>query len=136
MRLYALLKHKDADGHPKLEQLRLISPNDDLGAVLFLNIPTVVTHDVDYYSPLYQSDDSLEYNQYRLSSGGLLLREVDSVNGNREEIMCPICGETYGDFRRLRKHVKYQQLCEKKDEIPVLGSHRELELKDIPRRSS
>ena len=28
----------------------------------------------------------------------------------------------------------YQQLCEKKDEIPILGSHRELNVKEIPRR--
>ena len=53
VRMYALLKHKDADGHPQLVQLRIVSPNDDLGAVLFLNIPTVVTHEMDYYSPLY-----------------------------------------------------------------------------------
>ena len=51
VRLYALIKHKDADGHPRLEHLRIVSPNDELGAVLFLNIPTVVTHDVDHYSP-------------------------------------------------------------------------------------
>ena len=131
VRLYALLKHKDADGHPKLEQLRIVSPNDDFGSVLFLNIPTVVTHEVDVYSPLYDKRDVCD--QYRLSSGGLLLREVDSITGNREEILCPVCGETYGDFRRLRKHVKYQQLCEKKDDIPVEGSHRELNLEEIPK---
>ena len=135
VRLYALLKHKDTDGHPRLEQLRLISPNDDLGAVLFLNLPSVVTHEIDFYSPLNRNNVEQGYShQYRLSSGGLLLREVDSVTGNREEIMCPVCGETYGDFRRLRMHVKYQQMCEIKDEIPVSGSHRELRLKNIPRR--
>lgn len=144
VRLYALLKHKDTDGHPRMEQLRLISPNDELGAVLFLNIPTVVTHEVDYYSPLNRNrnDNKSKMNtdpskKFRLSSGGLLLREVDSITGNREEIMCPVCGETYGDFVRLRKHVKYQQLCEKKDDIPVQGSHRDLEVdRDIPRQSS
>ena len=136
VRMYALLKHKDMDGHPRPEQLRLVSPNDELGAVLFLNIPSVITHQVDYYSPLYQNPRDENNNPYRLSSGGLLLREVDSITGNRDEIMCPCCGETYGDFRRLRKHVQYQQLCEKKDEIPVEGSHREIDLSDIPRRST
>lgn len=136
VRLYALLKHKDADGHPRMEQLRLISPNDDLGAVLFLNIPTVVTHEVDYYSPLFRTSRADVCNKYRLPTGGLLLRQVDSITGNREEIMCPVCGETYGDFDRLRKHVKYQQLCEKKDEIPVHGSHRELNLNEIPHQST
>jgi len=104
--------------------------------VLFLNIPTVVTHEIDYYSPLYDSNESHECNKYRLSSGGLLLREVDSVTGNREEIMCPVCGETYGDFRRLRKHVAYNQITEKKDDIPIKGSHQELNVAEIPYQQS
>jgi len=135
VRLYALLKHKDAEGHPKMEQLRIVSPNDDLGAVLFLNIPTLVTHEMDYYSPLYANDAFRnKCDAYRLSSGGLMLREVDSVTGNREEIMCPVCGETYGDFRRLRKHVRYNQMTEKKDEIPIKGSHQQLNIDDIPKQ--
>jgi hypothetical protein len=126
--MYALLKHKDADGHPQLVQLRIVSPNDDLGGVLFLNIPTVVTHEMDYYSPLYPSYKDPAARKYRLSSGGLLLREVDSLTGSREEIFCPVCGESYGDFRRLRMHIKYNQMVEKKDEWPLEGSHRELKL--------
>jgi hypothetical protein len=135
VRMYALLKHKDADGHPQLVQLRIMSPNDDLGGVLFLNIPTVVTHEMDHYSPLYPDYKENEVAKYRLSSGGLLLREVDSVTGNREEIVCPVCGESYGDFHRLRNHVQYQQLVEKKDDYPIEGSHRELQLESIPKRS-
>jgi len=126
VRMYALLKHTDADGHAQLVQLRIVSPNDELGAVLFLNIPTVVTHEMDYYSPLYPSDTSTR--KYRLSSGGLLLREVDSRTGNREEIVCPVCGESYGDFERFRNHVRYQQMVEKKDDYPIQDSHRTLEL--------
>jgi len=137
VRLYALLKHKDNEGHPQMEQLRIVSPNDDLGAVLFLNIPTVITHEVDYYSPLYNNNKfKHDCDGYRLSSGGLVLREIDSVIGNREEILCPVCGETYGDFRRLRKHVRYNQMTEKKDDIPIRGSHQELKLSDIPERPS
>ena len=128
VRMYALLKHKDADGHPQLVQLRIVSPNDDLGGVLFLNIPTVVTHEMDYYSPLYPSYKDPAARKYRLSSGGLLLREVDSITGSREEIFCPVCGESYGDFRRLRMHIKYNQMVEKKDDYPLEGSHRELKL--------
>jgi hypothetical protein len=128
VRMYALLKHKDADGHPQLVQLRIVSPNDELGGVLFLNIPTVVTHEMDYYSPLYPSYKDPAARRYRLSSGGLLLREVDSLTGNREEIWCPVCGESYGDFGRLRKHIKYAQLMEKKDGYPLQGSHHELKL--------
>ena len=136
VRMYALLKHKDVDGHPQLVQLRIVSPNDDLGAVLFLNIPTVVTHEMDYYSPLNPDFKDKVAAKYRLSSGGLLLREVDSVTGNREEIVCPVCGESYGDFHRLRKHVRFQQMVEKKDDYPIEGSHRQLELDGIPQHTS
>ena len=55
-----------------------------------------------------------------------MLREVDSRTGNREEIVCPVCGESYGDFDRLRNHIRYNQIVEKKDDFPVKGSHLEL----------
>ena len=135
VRMYALLKHKDTDGHPQLVQLRIVYPNDELGAVLFLTIPTVVTHEMDNYSPLYPDYKDNETAYYRLSSGGLLLREVDSVTGTREEIVCPVCGESYGDFHRLRQHVQFQQLVEKKEDYPIEDSHRELELDSIPKQT-
>jgi hypothetical protein len=132
VRLYALLNHKDLDGHPQLVRLRIESPNDDLGGMLFLSIPSLVTHEVDCHSPLHAGRDHGEEARFRLPSGGLDLREVDSRTGMREEIMCPVCGEDYGDFRRLRSHVRYQQLVETKDDYPVEGAHRELELEEIP----
>ena len=124
VRLYALLKHKDADGHPQLVSLRLLSPNDDLGGVLFLSIPTVVTHEVDMHSALSPSTSQ----KYRLPSGGLLLRQVDGLTGNRDDFLCPVCGETYGDMTRLYQHVQYNQLMEKKDDVPIKHSHRDTSL--------
>ena len=58
-------------------------------------------------------------------------REVDSITGNREELICPVCGESYGDFPQLAKHVAFQQLIEKKDDYPIKDSHHELDLDDI-----
>jgi hypothetical protein len=54
----------------------------------------------------------------------------------REEIICPVCGQSYVDFRRLRFHVRYQQLVETADDCPLEGTHRDLELKEIPTRST
>ena len=133
VRMYALMKHKDLDGHPQLVRLRIENPNDDLGGMLFLSIPSIVTHEVDCHSPLYARRNHGKEARFRLPSGGLDLREVDSSTGMREEIMCPVCGEDYGDFRRLRSHVRYQQMVEAKENYPVEGAHRELDLEDIPK---
>jgi hypothetical protein len=135
VRLYALMKHKDSDGHPQLMRLRIENPNDELGGMLFLSIPSVVTHEIDYYSPLHTGRSANEA-KFRLSSGGLELREVDSIIASREEIKCPVCGESYGDFRRLRMHVSYQQFLEKEEDYPIEGTHRELKLDEIPTRTS
>ena len=70
-------------------------------------------------------------SKFRLSSGGMEFREVDSITGNREELICPVCGESYGDFPQLAKHVAFQQLIEKKDDYPIKDSHHELDLDDI-----
>jgi hypothetical protein len=135
VRLYALMKDKDSDGHPQLLRLRTQNPNDELGGMLFLSIPSVVTHEIDCYSPLQNTGHAASEARFRLPSGGLELREVDSIISSREEIMCPVCGESYGDFRRLRKHFAYQQLVEKVDNYPIKGAHRELELDEIPART-
>ena len=132
VRMYALLNHKGSGGHPKMVRLRIEDPNDDLGGMLFLSIPSIVTHQVDCHSPLYDGRHHSPGAKFRLSSGGLDLREVDSSTGMREEIMCPVCGEDYGDFRRLRSHVRYQQLIETQEDYPMEGAHRELKLEEIP----
>jgi hypothetical protein len=131
VRLYALMKQKDLDGHPQLVRLRTENPNDELGGMLILSLPSVVTHEIDCHSPLRTGHAPDEVG-FRVSSGGLELREVDSITANREEIMCPVCGESYGDFGRLRSHFAFQQLLEKKDDYPIEGSHREWDLDEIP----
>eukprot|EP00540_Astrosyne_radiata_P000087 CAMPEP_0116866346 /NCGR_PEP_ID=MMETSP0418-20121206/25970_1 /TAXON_ID=1158023 /ORGANISM="Astrosyne radiata, Strain 13vi08-1A" /LENGTH=405 /DNA_ID=CAMNT_0004501955 /DNA_START=343 /DNA_END=1560 /DNA_ORIENTATION=- len=111
----------------ELIPLRILNPNDDLGAALFLSWPTVVTHHIDVHSPLHPPSP----RRIRLRNAGLHLREADSVTANREEIICPICSETFGDIERLRCHVAYNQIVEAHDGIPVEGSHQSLNLEDL-----
>lgn len=114
----------------ELIPLRIHSPNDDLGATLFLSWPTVVTHLIDVHSPLHPK---VQYQKYklRLGNSGLHLREVDSVVATREEVVCPICSERFGDIERLRKHVAFNTIIESNDSVQIQGSHQEVDLKDL-----
>jgi hypothetical protein len=55
----------------------------------------------------------------------LPLREVDRLTENNGGIPCPVCGETYGTFDNLKKHIEYNSLTETHDNVPVEGSHRD-----------
>ncbi len=48
VRIYAWTKHQ-----PVPRPLRLLQPNDETGALLFMSMPVVVTHHVDAYSMLH-----------------------------------------------------------------------------------
>lgn len=110
-----------------LHTMRLIIPNDELGAKLFTSIPTNVTHQIDAFSPL--APPKLRKEMKYLNSGGLPLREIDQSTGSRNGVMCPVCGETFGVMDSLRRHVQYQQIVEGNDpSFPIIGSHRDTSL--------
>ena len=112
VRMYAVTR-----GRPVPRPLRMLQPNDELNAMLFLSVPTVMAHHVDVYSTLHPPADK------PVHPSGLILRTVDSETCNREEVMCPICGESYGTYERWRTHVLYQRIIEKKDNFPVQQTH-------------
>ena len=118
-RMY-LIDHK-----MKFHPLRLLEPNDDLGGVLYPSAPTSIIHHIDHHSALSPSSMPLTESDH-----GLALRSVDSATANREEIICPVCGEGYGTYDRLMKHIEYTRIVEKQDEYPVEGSHLGFEMPD------
>eukprot|EP00541_Cyclophora_tenuis_P013120 CAMPEP_0116540942 /NCGR_PEP_ID=MMETSP0397-20121206/219_1 /TAXON_ID=216820 /ORGANISM="Cyclophora tenuis, Strain ECT3854" /LENGTH=191 /DNA_ID=CAMNT_0004064853 /DNA_START=187 /DNA_END=762 /DNA_ORIENTATION=- len=107
--------------------LRIERPNDDLGATLLLSWPTVITHEIDIYSPLHPH----KIQRYQLDGHGLYLREVDGVTGTNDMVCCPICGETFGDYDRLRKHIIHNQNYEAFNTYPIEGTHQSLDLDDF-----
>ena len=121
VRIYARTKTNE------LVRLRTFSPNDDTGAMLFLSWPSLVCHEIDSYSALHPH----VCHKYRLPGSGLFLREVDSRTGNIDQLVCPICSESYGDMDRLRAHVKFNQLIESTNCYPIEGSHQSVPLKDL-----
>ena len=92
----------------KMHPLRLADPNDDLGGVLYPSVPSDIVHLIDHHSVLSPRSKCPLIE----SSNGLTLRSVDSHTGNRDEIICPICGEAYGTYKRLQKHIDYNAMIE------------------------
>lgn len=106
-----------------LHTMRLLQPNDELGAVVFTSIPATVTHHIDAYSPLAPAHLRDKVNI--VERNGLALREVDRMVENIGGIPCPVCGETYGTFENVQRHIHYNKLVESNDNIPVKGSHQD-----------
>ncbi|VEU35914.1 unnamed protein product [Pseudo-nitzschia multistriata] len=103
----------------KMHPLRLMDPNDDLGGVLYPSVPADIVHHIDCHSPL--SPQRLPFVE---RSNGLVLRTLDSSTGNRDQIICPVCGEAYGTYERLKKHVEYNAMIEAKEgDYPTERSH-------------
>jgi len=120
IRMYAVAKRR-----PVPRPLRILQPNDELGAMLFLSVPSVVSHHIDIYSILHPPKET------PVSPAGINIRQADSAICNREDIVCPICGESYGTYERWRKHVMSQRIAEEKDDFPVDGTHLSLDKSDM-----
>jgi len=124
VRMYAIRKDR-----PVPRPLRILQPDDDLGSTLFLSMPNVVAHHIDRYSILHPPGPT------PLNSSGIMLRQADSYVGNREGIICPICGESYGTPDRWIRHVRYQRIVEAQDNYPVEGTHLSLREEDLMPRN-
>ena len=120
VRLFAVTKDR-----PVPRPLRLLQPNDEFGGMLFLSVPTVIAHHVDVYSLLHPPVDT------PVRPSGLVLRSVDSETCNREDIVCQVCGESYGSYDRWRTHVLYQRIIEEKDGFPIASTHLSLSRADF-----
>ena len=120
---------------PQLIEMRILSPNDVLGACLFLGWPTTICHAIDCHSPLHPRSSSsrsrLYETSYQMPNAGLNLRHAEAAAGENDRYECPVCGEAYGSLARLRNHVSFFQQNELNDGLPLEGSHRELKVEDF-----
>jgi len=123
VRFYCVLKHR-----PVPRPLRLLQPDDELGGMLFLSFPSVVNHNIDLYSLLHPP---IATTVSTVKPKGLVLRQVDGKTSGRDDVICPVCGESYGTFKRWRNHVRYQQIVESKDEYPMDGTHLSIDLEEV-----
>jgi len=106
--------------------LRTLIPNDDLGGMLYMSLPCQIVHAMDQYSPLIPRAKFSCPASSTVPHHGLNLRQADSTTNNRDDVNCPVCGESYGTVERLIKHGKYVTLTETHEKLPVVGSHQEV----------
>ena len=125
IRMYAVMKQR-----PVPRPLRTLQPDDQLGGMLFLSFPTVVSHHIDLYSLLHPPVMTV-----LLKPNGLALRQVDGFTLNRSDIICPICGESYGTFVRWQSHVRYMQIAERLQTPPPTHQHLSLDLQEIEKET-
>lgn len=111
--------------------LRVVIPNDDYGSMLYLSLPSQVVHAMDAYSPLVPRSKTNTITTASMPGGGLHLRQVDACTNSRDDVMCPICGESYGNVDRLVRHGKYYKMFEKHDGYEVKGSHQEVDWDEV-----
>ena len=114
------------DNNLKMHVLRIQAPNDDYGGMLYTSLPDEVRHHVDHHSALSPRKMPLV-----MDSQGLVLRASDAATANREEIECPVCGEAYGTYERLWKHVQYNRIVEERDDYPRETTHLGFVMPDI-----
>ena len=114
------------DHQLKMHQLRLTDPNDELNGMMYPSLPQTISHQIDHHSALSPRSMPLV-----VDNCGLKLRSADSGVSSREEIVCPICGESYGTYERLFNHVRYNQVVETKESYPTENTHLAFEMPDI-----
>ena len=90
--------------------MRIDQPDDERGAMLFLELPTAVVHRLDAWSPLAPPMPAAvplatphdAKQSYRFPD--VLQRASDNDNGSRTLVVCECCGEGYENAEQLVVH--------------------------------
>eukprot|EP00536_Pseudo-nitzschia_multiseries_P007331 jgi/Psemu1/195416/e_gw1.172.65.1 len=124
-RMY-LLDHK-----LQMNPLRLTNPDDNVGGMLYPSLPQKITHHIDHHSALAPiRADWMPLLTCSKSRSLIPLRSCDTATGDRQEVLCPVCGDTFGTYELLAAHVRYYKMVEKEENYPVKDSHRAFEMPD------
>lgn len=124
-RMY-LLDHK-----LQMNPLRLTNPDDNLGGMLYPSIPQKIIHHIDHHSALAPTRTHLmPLLASSRTNSAVPLRSCDSANAERDEIICPVCGDCFGTYERLAAHVRFNKMIEKQEGYPIQDSHQAFEMPD------
>lgn len=104
--------------HLRLHPLRLDDPDDSLGAMVLLALPTAVVHRIDRWSPLCGAltggaasagDVSTSTSTFLGEPSPLIppQRSSECDAGVRYGVACDVCGECFQRVEQLRRHVEY-----------------------------
>lgn len=122
VRVYAVMTDTRDDGTPLLFQshvCRLVQPDDELGGMLLLMLPSEVVHGIDAWSPLLPpnclpctakkplpNDVAVheDRSMYSYSYPEVRQRQMDVRSGNRSAVECTVSGENFQSEEAHRRH--------------------------------
>jgi hypothetical protein len=110
IRVYVIrhLQHPVRRIHYQTVPLRLLHPDDDLSAMVFLAIPNTIVHEVDIWSALFppqfqQKNTSKNGNSFNsVTYPGSLQRASDRETGGNTGYSCRACGDSYETLQQVR----------------------------------
>jgi hypothetical protein len=95
--------HKAGKFHLESRSMRLSHPDDNLGANILLAFPSIVTHEIDAWSPLWPpSAPGSTIQAYTWPD--VLQRRADALAGNRNDHECLACGARFNTRAALQHH--------------------------------
>lgn len=120
VRCYAIRHSKDflGTGQPALFQnyhMRLCHPDDELGGMLMMALPSFVVHRVDdSWSPLCPPASSKRRRNpmRRYCFPEVQQRAADADAGSRDGYSCFTCGESFETLDMLQKHGRFYETIE------------------------
>jgi hypothetical protein len=110
--------------------MRLQHPDDELGGMLMMNLPNIVVHALDAWSPLVphpvdlrlwrdpvstpKTEEEEAYNPaVDCRFPDVLQRQIDCDQGSRTNITCEFCGDSFWARRQLERHMQYCAIAER-----------------------
>jgi hypothetical protein len=115
----------------QMNPLRLTTPDDNLGGMRYPSIPQKIIHHIDHHSALAPTRGHLmpllASSQF---NNAIPLRSCDSAHADRPEIICPVCGDSFGTYERLAHHVRFNKMIERQESYPIQDSHQDFEMPD------
>mmetsp|Transcript_110753 Transcript_110753/g.319996 ORF Transcript_110753/g.319996 Transcript_110753/m.319996 type:complete len:549 (+) Transcript_110753:100-1746(+) len=93
---------------PAAFELRLVRPDDEIGALMLPVLPSVIVHEIDECSPLgpmvRSRNDPMQSRHWTRPA----TRHADAAVGSRNGVWCRTCGEQFPTEEMLQAHIAYQ----------------------------
>lgn len=119
VRIFAILHEVDNEAKAlwQMRAMRLIRPDDELGAKLWLSVPCVCLHEIDAWSPLAPSILTRPPRAILSTAANRFpqppQRSADGRAGSRAQTTCAVCGGAFLTEAALRRHILYSQQDER-----------------------
>lgn len=158
VRCYCIRHDRRASRTCQVFPMRLQQPDDTMGGMLLLTLPSQIVHRIDNWSPLSPSWEELQRKRLhpptlqRATSQTSTAtqptlgaqpsfwaptwpevprRQADAEQGERDACACPTCGESFQTLGQLQLHAEYQAAQDSQSGVPLELRHRRWTAEDF-----